>query len=159
MHLWEFWFFLQVCYLCCFLLPHPTLFWKSPNRHSLPEIHPIRPSVRLYHHSATSMSDVLLGKVYLFCCAGMVVWSPSVGLGRYNFSWIIDPTQQLNDSTTQRNQVVPSKMKLDDLIRASLMVMAVARANEQQSVIRWNTSNTSHVFIFWNLHQVLKFCE
>ena len=28
-------------------------------------------------------------------------------------------------------------MKLDDLIRTSLMVMAVARANEQQSVIRW----------------------
>ena len=34
-------------------------------------------------------------------------------------------------------QVVPSKMKLDDLIRTSLMVMAVARAGEQQSVIRW----------------------
>ena len=35
-----------------------------------------------------------------------------------------------------QNQVNPSKMKLDDLIRTSLMVMAVARANEQQSVIR-----------------------
>ena len=33
-------------------------------------------------------------------------------------------------------QAVPSKMKLDDLIRTSLMVMAVARAGEQQSVIR-----------------------
>jgi len=37
---------------------------------------------------------------------------------------------------SRSGKVVPSKMKLDDLIRTSLMVMAVARAGEQQSVIR-----------------------
>jgi len=37
---------------------------------------------------------------------------------------------------SRSGKVNPSKMKLDDLIRTSLMVMAVARANEQQSVIR-----------------------
>ena len=41
------------------------------------------------------------------------------------------------------HQVVPSKMKLDDLIRTSLMVMAVARAGEQQSVIRCTVHCTS----------------
>ena len=48
-------------------------------------------------------------------------------------------------------QVVPSKMKLDDLIRTSLMVMAVARAGEQQSVIRcivhWKYSNIFRLYL------------
>ena len=48
-------------------------------------------------------------------------------------------------------QAVPSKMKLDDLIRTSLMVMAVARAGEQQSVIRcivhWIYSNIFRLYL------------
>ena len=33
-------------------------------------------------------------------------------------------------------QILPAKMKLDDLIRTSLMVMSVARRDEQQGIIR-----------------------
>ena len=33
-------------------------------------------------------------------------------------------------------QVKPSKMKVDDLMRTSMMVMSVARRNDQQSIIR-----------------------
>jgi len=60
-------------------------------------------------------------------------------------------------------KVDPSKMKLDDLIRTSMMVMDVARANEQQSVIRglvqlqdMDGLRAQHISLFTNISTIKK---
>jgi len=64
---------------------------------------------------------------------------------------------------SRSGKVVPSKMKLDDLIRTSMMVMDVARANEQQSVIRglvqlqdMDGLGAQHISLFTNITTIKK---